>query len=376
MAAPSSQKASDRPISFYLTNSQNSAVNASVTLNIRPEDLRRTEPGLLTPTQTLNGAFIDDFGPGLQQIAIAGTTGWRGSADADGGQLFVDLRDTVWVQWHALRAQAVANGQVPDTIKLIFVDTLDSIVAQVAPGQFSLARNRSRPLLYQYSLVMTVIADNLDVATVDTLSLNPDGSSSSPDQMTLGLESLANSIDTLSTLAPQAALYLPGSASAISGLMSNGASILGSVVSAATATAAALAAPVAAASRNLLWAYTQASGLTGLQALPLLQAASAFENAACVLTNVFSGALSYTDLSSLFGASVCSSTLSAGGLSPYLGANPFETISEPADLPLSISTSGQAALLSATQLDPVLGSFSTASLTTTAAAINAGVAAT
>ena len=374
MAAPSSQKASDRPISFYLQNTQDSSQNASVTLVIRPEDLRRTEPGLLTPVQTLGGAWIDDFGPGLQQIAISGTTGWRGGVSGDGGEQFVLLRDLIWVQWHAQRANAVANGQTPDTIKLIFVDTLDQIVAQVAPGQFSLARNRSRPLLYQYALNMTVIADNLDAPTIDPLGLNPDGSSSNPDQMTLGLESLANSADTLAGLAPQAILYLPSSDAPIAGLMSSGASLLTAVGAATTATAAALAYPVALASRNLLWAYTAANGLSGLQALPFLQAASAFENAACVLANVFSGASSYTDLSSLYGASVCSSTLGAGGLSPYLGANPFETIAVPDALPITVSASGQDAIQSASQLDPVLGTFTSSQIVANAAALNAGVA--
>ena len=48
MAVPSSQKAADRPIAFILEN--NGQVIASVTLVIRPEDLRRTEPALQTVT--------------------------------------------------------------------------------------------------------------------------------------------------------------------------------------------------------------------------------------------------------------------------------------------------------------------------------------
>ena len=46
------------------------------TLLIAPQSYQQTEPNRSTVVQTLGGAFIDDFGLGLKQITISGTTGF------------------------------------------------------------------------------------------------------------------------------------------------------------------------------------------------------------------------------------------------------------------------------------------------------------
>src|ERR1035437_1247118 len=47
------------------------------TLTVNPEDLTVTEPSRVAVQQTMGGAWVDSFGPGLRTINISGVTGWR-----------------------------------------------------------------------------------------------------------------------------------------------------------------------------------------------------------------------------------------------------------------------------------------------------------
>ena len=81
-----------------------------VVLSLRPEDLTRSEPSRLTATQTLGGAWLDSFGPGIGEITLAGHTGWRGGFLSSGEDAFYKLRNTVFANWHKQRKQAVDDG--------------------------------------------------------------------------------------------------------------------------------------------------------------------------------------------------------------------------------------------------------------------------
>jgi len=158
MIPPTSQKAGFRPISFLLSNGVTGTLT-SIDLLIRPEELTRSAPSRLSATQTFGGAWVDNFGPGLVGINIAGHTGWRGGLFADGFELFQELKTTVFDQWHSQRAAAVAAGQDPAQIQLIFSDALDANVDIVVPNVFTLRRNRTRPLLMMYQIGMTVVGE-------------------------------------------------------------------------------------------------------------------------------------------------------------------------------------------------------------------------
>jgi hypothetical protein len=379
MTTPSSQKASDRPIGFRLENGVTGQIQF-LRLNIRPTDLRRSEPALQTPIPTLGGAWLDDWGVGLSQIVIAGHTGWRGGVSLDGGAQFHLLRDTIWVGWHKQRADAVAQGQSPDKVRLIFVDTLDGITAVVAPGSFSLNRSRSQPLLFQYSLAMTVLSDNLDRAASDPLNINPDGSSSNPDALSQGVLAANNASSTLLGSVAKVTALLPAAHQAIGSLLGTGAGVIGAVTALSSGSvgfsqAAVLAGQICQGSSNLLNAYMATAGLGGLGGLPLAQAASAFRTAGCIFRNVLSvtGALTYTDLSVLDGSSSCSTTLGVGQLSPFLGANPFLTLSTAPSAPIAVTLDAQSALASALQIDPALSAPPVLNLVSTAAKLSKGI---
>ncbi|MFM0165774.1 hypothetical protein PQR39_35760, partial [Paraburkholderia sediminicola] len=110
---PPSQKPGDCPISFTMDDLTTGAAPQVLALNIRPEELTRTEMSRVSVQQTLGGAFADDFGAGLTQINISGNTGWRGFNGIDGMTFFKQLRDASFTNWHLLRNQAMQKGLDP-----------------------------------------------------------------------------------------------------------------------------------------------------------------------------------------------------------------------------------------------------------------------
>jgi hypothetical protein len=151
---PASQK--DRPISFLLFDGDTFIEGRD--LIIRPEELSRTEPVRASITQTLGGAWSDDFGPGLSTITLAGHTGWRGSVSEDGADQFFQLRKLVVERRQELREDRAKTGN-PDDIQLVFADQLNGHALYVQPTTFQLRRHKTRPLLSQYNISMTVLGD-------------------------------------------------------------------------------------------------------------------------------------------------------------------------------------------------------------------------
>lgn len=103
--------------------------------------------------QTLGGAWIDTFGPGIATINISGHTGWRTGAQWEAE--FKKLREVAFTGWHA----AVEASKDPEKEYLQFVDVLDSRCVYVVPLSFSLKRNKNRPLLAMYNISFSVIRD-------------------------------------------------------------------------------------------------------------------------------------------------------------------------------------------------------------------------
>lgn len=128
-------------------------------LAIRPEDLTIAEMSRLTVQQTLGGAWADSFDRGLATITLSGTLGWRGSLLLSGEDAFKQLHDTLVLDWHQRRRDAIGQGTDPTEVQLTFIDTLDDATFIVAPQQFSLRRSRSAPLLMRYQIRLLALAD-------------------------------------------------------------------------------------------------------------------------------------------------------------------------------------------------------------------------
>lgn len=375
--SPTSQKAAHRPISFVLTNAS-TGLTRNVPLVIRPEDLTHSQPSLMSAQQTFGGAFVDDFGAGLQRIQISGHTGWRGGPGADGVQAFETMKSTVLTEYREGRAQAVAEGRDPNEVKLVFADVLDDIACVVAPEMFALKRNRSRPLLMVYNINLLVISEKLDDPLDDPLSFL-----GGPNSFLAGLKGLAGSAKTIAGLASRARSFVDQTlANPVGGFLTLAGGGLGKAVTALNGARNGVTTPglnqVVGLAADIAQAGNNAFNMLGGQALAgqvfgLMQTASTFGEAYCTLRNAFGGGLQFTDLSDMFGASNCSSTVGGSPISPLLGRNPFEVVVPTAAGAPLVSSAAKASLDLLRSADPVLNPMAPAEVAARMASIVAGV---
>lgn len=344
----------DRQISFVLDDG--ASLRSPVQFFIRPEELTRVEPSRLNTTQTLGGAWVDNFGPGLSTIQISGTTGWRmNPVGEDWETAFYRLREEVFVQWHKLRKNKIEMGLDPAAVKLIFADTLDNIATVVAPQAFTLRRSKSRPLLMQYNINMSVVSDRLSGSFEGLMD-------EVTDLMTeLGLDSLARTITDIQEYATKAANWVQTEiVKPVQKFLMVTTRILNSVQN-AVRTAGAIVGGLATAARGIVQAgmniFRTLGNVVGLPLMIKGQAmgiAALFGNAFCLINNAFKSGKLIPDFSLVYGASTCSSTVGGSPLSSLHYQNPFSMISEGSNSPVSMNQSATTSLSAVLKADPVL----------------------
>jgi len=357
----------DRQISFVLDDGM--SLRTPVQFFIRPEELTRVEPSRLNTTQTLGGAWVDNFGPGLSTIQISGTTGWRmNPVGEDWETAFMRLRAEVFTEWHKLRNNKIQMGLNPDSVKLIFADTLDNIAAVVAPQAFTLRRSKARPLLMQYNINLSIVSDRLSGSFEGLM-----------DEVTelmteLGLDSMARTITDIQNYAVKANDWVQNTivkpiqkflmvTTRILNSVQNAVRTVGSVVgSLATA-----ARSIVQAGMNIFRTLGNVVGLPMLIKGQVMGIAALFGNAFCLLNNSFKSGRLIPDFSLVYGASTCSSTVGGSPLSSLHYQNPFGLMSSTSGSPISINQSASTSLSAVLKSDPVLSPMNQSNL-----AIHAG----
>lgn len=380
LAAPSSQKAGDRPISFLLDDQSTGVTppQAFVDLVIRPEDLTRTDASRINVQQTLGGAWADNFGAGIPQITITGHTGWRRtqSSSDDGVARFQRLKDQVFDQWHKKRAAATAQGTAPDNVRLVFSDALDNFSVVVAPMTFVLRRSKSRPLLCQYQIAMTVLE-------TDPLGPSLFGSGSVLDAGILqagGLTSLLSSINKITAFVKNIQNFITGTLlapmkafmnmtaqlyGAVRGAISSVSGIAGSLISFAQMTAQ--------AGVNIMRSLAAVAQIPQIIKSQLMAVGSAYSNIFCVMRNALRQQIYFQDYSDVYGASNCSSTAGGRPISSLAGVNPFyNVVPTPSASPLSVTQEAQGAFRMLASADTVLAPMSVGTITTAVSTIAGG----
>lgn len=368
LPSPQSQKVDVRPISFHLDDSASGERSPdAVTLAIRPEDLTRTEPSRVAIHQTLGGAWADNFGPGIGTITIAGHTGWTrrlGDQQKDGMERFIQLHDQVFKQWHERRAAAVKAGKDPDGVRLVFADALDRFMCVVAPQSFTLRRSKSRPLLCQYQIVMTVLSEQLDQA------LEGDALTADERERT-GLDSMLASVREIATHARDIKDHIDGKVVApVRKFMDKTVQVYETVSDAVRAaddvadSLIAVAQTTAAAGANIFRTIDIVFELPTYAQARVMEVASAYTNIYCAMRNALRGQSFYPDYSPLFGASNCSSTAGGDPISPLAGTNPFYIYAPNSpQLPIQLSEQARASLQTMAATDVVLSPMNEAELT-------------
>jgi len=400
LAPPSSQKAAERPISFVLDDQSGTGGGGllSIDLVIRPEELTRNDPSRISVQQTLGGAWADSFGQGIPTIQISGHTGWRrteSNIGADGVERFKELFDGVYTQWHDRRRRAADAGNDPDKVKLIFADSLDGFSVVVAPMSFMLRRSKSRPLLAQFQIALTVLDEDIDSESYfqygkgGKLGYLIRGEASGSGLLeSLGLESLTGSLNKLDGIVAgikgaitqaggliQSALIGPlttftTTINNIGGMVRSaifsGSSLLGEVVG--------LARLVVNAGVGVYNSLASVVGLTGQVRSFFMGGAGAIMNIKCLLSNAIDVQQYVPDYSPLFGSSYCSSTSGGRPLSIYADSNPFyDVVPVVPSLPVSVSINAQGALSRLGMLDVVQAPPSQTVLGELIGTVNAGI---
>lgn len=112
---------------------------------INPEEYNQEEPSRSLVTQTIGGAWVDDFGGGLPSISIRGNTGFRNGL---GFQKFKELRDLIRNYY---KSNTVGQSITDELIFHNFTDE-ESWVVHTDPTGFRLLRSKNNPLLYMYEI--------------------------------------------------------------------------------------------------------------------------------------------------------------------------------------------------------------------------------
>lgn len=380
--APPRQTAAERPISFIFHDTDLGEAPVEVRLVIRPEDLTRNDPSRVNVTQTIGGAWVDNFGKGIPTVSINGHTGWGSGTRPDGLEAFQALYQTVFSAWHNTRKIAVQEGRDPDKVKLLFSDVLDEFTWVVVPQNFTLKRNRSRPLLVQYSINMIWVSDDVQ-STLAALQ--------TPDQRALdrlGFDSLAFSIKTIRAFAQSIAeeigvlMEIPDRIiEQFTELTADVLNTIQEVIEAGDEIIDAVIDPLinigqnlSRAAANVLRSYQALYSFPDRVSAKFSRAASAFQNANCIFANILSRRRFLPDYNNLYGASMCSSTVGGKPISKYASENPFPVLIPVQKGYIRIASSAHTAASRLAGNDPALAPMNSTEMVPAMRAIRSGVA--
>lgn len=129
-----------------------------------PDDYSDSTSMRVTVTQTRGGYWVEDYGEGIREIQLRGNTGFRklkvgqGSEVTDGKQLIKKLAHFIHMHNNERRYR---NNKGSDFRKLVMVYHMfaDDIHLVVQPTNFTINRSKNNPMMYMYSLNLTVLGD-------------------------------------------------------------------------------------------------------------------------------------------------------------------------------------------------------------------------
>lgn len=370
LTAAKSQKAEDCPISFILDDQSGDALE-DVTFFIRPEDMTRTYPSRISVNQTLGGAWVDSFGEGLETTTISGTLGWRTGPDGkDGTARLIEMRTKIYEHWHSRRAAAIAKGDDPNDVELIFVDTLNDYARVVVPQVFEIRRSKSRPLLASYRISFTAVSKASITVTTGDVAAEP---SSGLDSLFASIGEIESEINRMTNyvnktiLAPiQAFMRLTARVlNAVHDMIQSGVTLAGAIINVARA--------LTQCGVNIFRTLAAVIGIPALAKALFMSVAGAYSNAFCVLRNALRSLPTYEDYRGLFGASNCSSTAGGSPPSQYANQNPFFVVAPQLSTSVGVSPRANSSIRLISDTDPVFAPLSTFAMAGALSDINSGV---
>ncbi|UIS74641.1 hypothetical protein [Morganella phage Mecenats66] len=384
---PYNQKAGVRPIAFLLKNEK--SIIASVTLNIRPEDLAIVQPERVSVHQTLGreiAGWADDFGVGLPTISISGHTGWRTSfaSGQDGADAWFTLKKIMREQYQEERQKMIDSGGDPSSVRLIYMDLLNQCTYSVIPQEFTLRRNKQKPLLFMYTMSLPAVDVYVDpVYSFEPWSGNTLG----------GLAALKDALGKLRELSDQVKGWINDATEFAQDIIAPVAEVVSEFVAMSNELFDIVDSTVNAGLNAIGTITNEIIGigmgvaqvginigrtLATIENIPnevmanFNRLSSAYNEIACILANSLKRKKIYDNYTGAYGASNCSSTSGGSPASLYSDVNLFEYI-RPTDKPFTVTSDSMSAINGLSRADPVLSPIDVNTMSNTVMSINNGI---
>jgi hypothetical protein len=130
-------------------------------------DIQFTRAIRTTATQTIEGAWVDNFGLGIGTLTLSSHTGWASGLGAYNGQPINGFQawQMLWYNimeyYFALQSQQAT--QTPH-VTMQFASDVDELFCTVmptsTPNPWTMIKNKTKPYLFQYTLSLIVLRDN------------------------------------------------------------------------------------------------------------------------------------------------------------------------------------------------------------------------
>lgn len=167
----------------------------SFTFPIKPGEFQAEVPARVSTVQTLEGVYQDHGGLGVEKLSYQGHTGWRSRPpnNVDGFQVFQNLYQKVYKEYH----NRIGRLGDPEQVKCMVIDDLYDTVYRVSLDDFQPTKSRSNPLLYNYTIHMTVQTTTSDGRKATDYSQLP-STYTNPKQISKRIQLSVNAVKILS----------------------------------------------------------------------------------------------------------------------------------------------------------------------------------
>lgn len=125
----------------------------SYQFTINPQEYEFKAPNRQNLIYTKGGAFVELFGPGVKELTISGTTGFKArTKDPDHGyKKFLELKSIIEESYK----ETTDGNEVTDFLN--FYNHTDGEAYVTIPTQMVISRSVNQPLLYKYDLSFYIL---------------------------------------------------------------------------------------------------------------------------------------------------------------------------------------------------------------------------
>ena len=127
-----------------------------------------------TPTQTIAGAWVDNFGLGIGTLTLSTHTGWAAGAGAYNGRPVNGLEAWQHLWWNIMEyyfaEQSKQATQTPQVTMQVSSEADDLFLDVIPTNPWATTKTHTKPYLMQYQISFLVLRDNLHPGAVSPVA--------------------------------------------------------------------------------------------------------------------------------------------------------------------------------------------------------------